>query len=117
MRDVIKNIIKKKISELEEKGRKCILPLEMKFPIKFNNKEYELTIPFKGKNNKKPKILEIIKYKGIKGCVIYSKEDEIFHGKILDTRHLFLYEGKTREELKKNFEDMVLMFIEDKIKD
>jgi predicted HicB family RNase H-like nuclease len=48
-----------------------------------------------------------MEYKGYLGSVHYSIEDEVFHGKIEFIRSLFIYEGKDKVELEKNFHETV----------
>ena len=55
---------------------------------------------------------DILAYKGYNGSVEYSSEDEIFHGKIEFITDTVLYEGRSVEELKKNFHEAVDDYIE-----
>lgn len=48
-----------------------------------------------------------IKYKGYTGSVEISEEDNCLFGKVLFTRSLLSYEGRTFEEIKKDFRDAV----------
>ncbi|MEL4306923.1 DNA repair protein [Joostella sp. CR20] len=45
-----------------------------------------------------------LKYNGFIGSVEYSEEDEVYYGKLEGISDLVLFEGKTKELLKKNFE-------------
>ena len=50
-------------------------------------------------------ISEVLEYKGYKGSVAYSIPDQCFVGKVLDMdKDLILYEGKTLDELREDFE-------------
>lgn len=59
-----------------------------------------------------------MEYKGYKGSVEYSKEDNCFCGKVqgLD-KDLILYEGETLTELKVDFETAVDDYIDSRIAD
>ena len=49
--------------------------------------------------------MDYLEYKGYKGSVEYSKEDDCLVGKVLGlTKETILYEGSTLEELKSDFE-------------
>ena len=49
--------------------------------------------------------MDYLEYKGYKGSVEYSKEDDCLVGKVLGlTKETILYEGSTLEELKADFE-------------
>ena len=48
-----------------------------------------------------------IQYRGYIGSVEWSEPDKLFYGKILGIEGLYLYEGKTIEELKIDFKDAV----------
>lgn len=52
-----------------------------------------------------------IEYKGYIGSVEYSQEDDILHGKVLGIRDLVNYEGKTVDELRKDFQDAVESYL------
>jgi predicted HicB family RNase H-like nuclease len=51
-------------------------------------------------------------YKGFIGSVHFSAEDEIFYGKIEAINDLIMFEGKTVQELKKNFHEAVDDYLE-----
>ena len=54
-----------------------------------------------------------LEYKGYKGSVEYSKEDNCLFGKVQGmSKALILYEGNTLEELRKDFEDGVDSYLE-----
>ena len=44
-----------------------------------------------------------LEYKGFHGSVEYSRDDDILYGKVQDIHGLVLYEGKSLDELKKDF--------------
>jgi predicted HicB family RNase H-like nuclease len=47
-------------------------------------------------------------YKGYIGSIEYSKDDSVFHGKLLGLqKHLILYEGKDKKELTQYFHKAV----------
>lgn len=50
--------------------------------------------------------MDYLEYKGYKGSVEYSKEDDCLFGKVqgIMNRALILYEGQTLDELRKDFE-------------
>ncbi len=50
--------------------------------------------------------MEFLEYKGYKGSVEYSKEDDCLFGKVQGLRKAtILYEGKSVDELRKDFEE------------
>ena len=52
--------------------------------------------------------MDYLEYKGYKGSVEYSKEDNCLFGKVQGmSKALILYEGKTVDELRKDFEEGV----------
>ena len=53
----------------------------------------------------------MFKYKGFIGSCEYSIEDEYYHGKILGTKDLVIYEGESIDETKKNFEREVEYYL------
>lgn len=57
--------------------------------------------------------MDFLEYKGYKGCVEYSKEDNCLFGKVQGmSKALILYEGQTLEELRKDFEAGVDSYLE-----
>ena len=58
--------------------------------------------------------MDYLIYKGYKGSVEYSKEDNCFCGKVQGTGNkvLILYEGTTIDELQKDFEEGVDSYLE-----
>lgn len=50
---------------------------------------------------------EVMSYRGYKGTIEYSLEDNILHGEVLGIRSLLSYEGNTLQELKDDFEDTI----------
>lgn len=52
--------------------------------------------------------MDYLEYKGYKGSVEYSKEDNCLFGKVQGmSKDLIAYEGQTLDELRKDFEDGV----------
>lgn len=51
--------------------------------------------------------MDYLEYKGYKGSVEYSKEDNCLCGKVqgMGNKALILYEGSTIDELRKDFEE------------
>ena len=57
--------------------------------------------------------MDYLEYKGYKGSVEYSKEDNCLFGKVQGmSKALILYEGKTVDELRKDFEEGVDSYLE-----
>ena len=57
--------------------------------------------------------MDFLEYKGYKGSVEYSKEDNCLFGKVQGmSKALILYEGNTLDELRKDFEDGVDSYLE-----
>ena len=57
--------------------------------------------------------MDYLEYKGYKGSVEYSKEDNCLFGKVQGmSKALILYEGDTLEELRKDFENGVDSYLE-----
>lgn len=57
--------------------------------------------------------MDYLEYKGYKGSVEYSKEDNCLFGKVQGmSKALILYEGQTLEELRKDFEAGVDNYLE-----
>jgi predicted HicB family RNase H-like nuclease len=57
--------------------------------------------------------MDYLEYKGYKGSVEYSKEDNCLFGKVQGmSKALILYEGNTLDELRKDFEAGVDSYIE-----
>ena len=55
---------------------------------------------------------ELLQYKGLSGSVEFSREDNVFFGKILGIKGLVLYEGDTLDELVQGFHDMADDYID-----
>lgn len=51
-------------------------------------------------------------YKGYEGVYEYSKEDNVYWGKISNTDDLILFEGRNLTELHRSFKDSVDDYIE-----
>ena len=57
--------------------------------------------------------MDYLEYKGYKGTVEYSKEDDCLVGKVIGMhQNLILYEGKTLDELKSDFVEAVESYLE-----
>ena len=57
--------------------------------------------------------MDYLEYKGYKGSVEYSKEDNCLFGKVQGmSKDLITYEGQTLDELRKDFEDGIDSYIE-----
>ena len=57
--------------------------------------------------------MDFLEYKGYKGSVEYSKEDNCLFGKVQGmSKDLITYEGLTLEELRKDFEEGIDSYIE-----
>lgn len=57
--------------------------------------------------------MDFLEYKGYKGSVEYSKEDNCLFGKVQGmSKALILYEGQTLEELRQDFEAGVDSYLE-----
>jgi len=57
--------------------------------------------------------MDFLEYKGYKGSVEYSKEDNCLFGKVQGlSEDLIVYEGQTLDELRKDFEDGVDSYLE-----
>jgi len=57
--------------------------------------------------------MDYLEYKGYKGTVEYSKEDDCLCGKVIGMhRDLILYEGSTLQELKSDFEAAIDSYLE-----
>ena len=58
--------------------------------------------------------MDYLEYKGYKGSIEYSKEDDCLFGKVqgLGKNVLILYEGNTVDELRKDFEGGIDSYLE-----
>ncbi|WP_019132328.1 hypothetical protein [Peptoniphilus obesi] len=65
--------------------------------------------------------MKILKHQNILGTLEYSKEDNLYFGKILNTKGYFLYHGETEEEAIKDFKYRIIDYLdyckENKIKE
>ena len=52
-------------------------------------------------------------YKDYHGSIEYSKEDKLLYGKVLGTKTLISYEGKTGAELAKDFQEAIEIYLFD----
>ncbi|HDR51062.1 MAG TPA: type II toxin-antitoxin system HicB family antitoxin [Mariniphaga anaerophila] len=53
-----------------------------------------------------------LNYKGYTGSIEYSREDDLFFGKVLGIQSLISYEGKTGKELEKDFQEAIDEYLE-----
>lgn len=53
-----------------------------------------------------------LSYKGYLGTVERSFEDNVFCGQVIDINSLISYEGKTLDELEKDFQDAIDDYLE-----
>ncbi len=65
------------------------------------------------KSNKEKKSLNFIQYKGYKSVIKYSNADKLFYGKVDGTDDLVSFEGRSIEELQKDFEGAIDDWLED----
>ena len=57
--------------------------------------------------------MDYLEYKGYKGSVEYSKDDNCLFGKVQGmSKELISYEGQTLDELRKDFEDGIDSYLE-----
>ena len=57
--------------------------------------------------------MDYLEYKGYKGSVEYSKADNCLFGKVLGmSKDLILYEGNTIDELKADFEAVLIIILQ-----
>jgi predicted HicB family RNase H-like nuclease len=49
--------------------------------------------------------MKLLEYKGYKGSIEYSKEDDLLFGKVFGIRGLISYEGKTGKDLESDFQE------------
>ena len=54
-----------------------------------------------------------LEYKGYTGSIEYSKEDDLLYGKVLGIKGLISYEGKTGNELEKDFKEAIDTYLAD----
>ncbi|QCD62845.1 hypothetical protein [Tenacibaculum maritimum] len=53
-----------------------------------------------------------LNYKGYNGSIKYSKEDNIYFGKVINITNLVNYEGASVKELEENFKNAVNDYLE-----
>ena len=57
--------------------------------------------------------MDFLEYKGYKGSVEYSKEDDCLFGKVQGlSKDLIVFEGQTLDELRKDFEEGIDNYLE-----
>lgn len=54
----------------------------------------------------------MITYKGYKGKVTYDSDLKIFHGDVIDLKHVITFEGANSQEIKQSFQDAVEDYLE-----
>jgi len=57
--------------------------------------------------------MKYLEYKNYTGSIEYCKEDDLLYGKVLGIRGLLSYEGKTGNDLEKDFKEAVDTYLED----
>lgn len=57
--------------------------------------------------------MKILHYKDYYGTVNVSEEDNILYGKVIGIKGLLSYEGKTTEDLKRDFQGIIDEYIAD----
>jgi predicted HicB family RNase H-like nuclease len=53
-----------------------------------------------------------LNYKGYTGSIEFSRDDDLFFGKVLGIQSLISYEGKTGKELEKDFQEAIDDYLE-----
>lgn len=56
--------------------------------------------------------MSIIYHLEIKGSLEYSESDKMYHGKLLDIKGLWMYEGNTENECLEQFIEVVEQYLE-----
>ncbi len=54
----------------------------------------------------------MMQYKGYIGHLVFDDEAEIFHGEVINTRDVITFQGKSVEEIKKEFKESVDDYLE-----
>ncbi|MGL6339320.1 MAG: type II toxin-antitoxin system HicB family antitoxin [Waterburya sp.] len=54
-----------------------------------------------------------MKYKGYKAVIEYDEVDQLFFGRVINTRDVISFDGKTVDELKESFEAVIEEYLED----
>jgi len=54
----------------------------------------------------------MMQYKGYIGHLVFDDEAEIFHGEVINTRDVITFQGKSVEEIKKEFRESVDDYLE-----
>jgi len=54
-----------------------------------------------------------LEYKGYTGSIEYSKEDDLFYGKVLGIKGLISFEGKTGHKLEADFQEAIDVYLAD----
>ncbi len=50
---------------------------------------------------------DTLKFRGYTGSLVFSNDDQVFHGKVLGISDLVTFEGRSIDELKGAFEEAV----------
>ncbi|MGL5943808.1 MAG: type II toxin-antitoxin system HicB family antitoxin [Waterburya sp.] len=54
-----------------------------------------------------------MKYKGYEAVIEYHEVDQLFFGRVINTRDVISFDGKTVDELKESFEAVIEEYLED----
>ena len=54
----------------------------------------------------------MLKYKGYIGHLVFDDDAEIFHGEVINTKDVITFQGKSVEEIKKEFEESIDDYLE-----
>ncbi|MEN9567912.1 MAG: hypothetical protein RLZZ69_3108 [Cyanobacteriota bacterium] len=54
-----------------------------------------------------------MKYKGYEAVIEYDEVDQLFFGRVINTRDVISFDGKTVDELKESFEAVIEEYLED----
>ncbi len=54
-----------------------------------------------------------MKYKGYEATIEYDDEDQIFFGRVINTRDVISFDGESVEELKQSFQAVIEEYLED----
>ncbi len=57
--------------------------------------------------------MKYLKYKSYTGSLEYSRENQLFHGKVLGIKSLISYEGETGPELEESFKESLDEYLHD----
>ncbi|MGL4884127.1 MAG: type II toxin-antitoxin system HicB family antitoxin, partial [Waterburya sp.] len=54
-----------------------------------------------------------MKYKGYEAVIEYDEVDQLFFGRVINTRDVISFDGKTVDELQESFEAVIKEYLED----